>query len=689
MAIEITHTSNPANLGAYTAAGQHAITGAEATANKDVANGYAGLDGNARVPVAVLDQVVPVLDASGKIPNSYYGDGVINVAAPALSLVTSASANTMNTNSTEKSTTATVYTKVKEFLLASDMQGVRIKFDLKTASTGAATAYGRIYKSDVAIGTEQTDTTCAYVTKSEDLTTFAAGSKVQVYAKTSDAAQAAYVQNLQLCYDIAIDTSAYGAMANDPTVTSPTLQDSYTDDDDDFVLYGAAWRGQTFTPSTSFYATSVKLKMYAAGSPGTVTVSIRNTSGGVATGVDLCSGTTNGDTLTASTAGELREVAMSPTSITLSAGTMYAICARAPAGDASNKLGLRQKYVGADAGGTRIDSGDSGASWTTDTMDLVFYIYGTATAGGGGGGAYKLMACLDGAMPSGSGPTLAKLDYIFWEGFRANSDGTVDIDPSDPAGSAYLNDAISQVHVAGKKIFLTVYGTAGELTGDAATLATTMHTHVDAYGADGVMIDLEGGYTSECLDSLINNLYATLHPHGHELSIWTSFRNATYTDFECSVSAFNNLDFMLLATYDMWGIGNGHSFPYHSMVDDWETVIDDYKANGYDASKLCPGEPCFARDTSSLWEHWHDVVDLLPTADTQDADDSVTIATFNGSTISGGVMWWGGLDLVDTKMALVKSEGCLGAYVYELRTDKLTDDASGKSKIGRMWTALQ
>ena len=83
---------------------------------------------------------------------------------------------------------------------------------------------------------------------------------------------------------------------------SPVFADSMyeyynTGDDASGRAYGNEWRAQTFTPSVSFNITSVKLKLFREGNPGTVTVSIRATSGGVPTGSDLCWGTTNGSTL--------------------------------------------------------------------------------------------------------------------------------------------------------------------------------------------------------------------------------------------------------------------------------------------------------------------------------------------------------------------------------------------------------
>lgn len=100
------------------------------------------------------------------------------------------------------------------------------------------------------------------------------------------------------------------------------------------------WLAQTFTAGSTYSITSVKLLLYrsAAQAPGTVTVSIRavGTSPYPPITPDLTSGTTDGNTLTANTAGEWREITFS-TPITLVSGTRYAIVLRC-AGTQSNPL---------------------------------------------------------------------------------------------------------------------------------------------------------------------------------------------------------------------------------------------------------------------------------------------------------------------------------------------------------------
>lgn len=84
----------------------------------------------------------------------------------------------------------------------------------------------------------------------------------------------------------------------------------------------------------------MKLKICRQGSPGTVTVSIRATSGGLPTGPDLCAGTTNGNTLTTNTNGEWRRIQFTTTP-TLSNGVVYAIVVRVGSASPINSIRWR------------------------------------------------------------------------------------------------------------------------------------------------------------------------------------------------------------------------------------------------------------------------------------------------------------------------------------------------------------
>jgi len=152
-----------------------------------------------------------------------------------------------------------------------------------------------------------------------------------------------------------------------------------TGDDGGEGVFGAErWRGQTFTPSTAHKITSVKLKLYRNGSPGTITVSIQGTSNGLPDDNDLCSGTTNGNTLPESWPNfEWREITLG-VGTNLAADTQYAIVVKAPDGDIDNTLTW---YVDQSdptyAGGTVVRTNAGAGNWLSDSSkDAMFEDWG-------------------------------------------------------------------------------------------------------------------------------------------------------------------------------------------------------------------------------------------------------------------------------------------------------------------------
>ncbi|MBA7570878.1 hypothetical protein ES708_12634 [subsurface metagenome] len=137
------------------------------------------------------------------------------------------------------------------------------------------------------------------------------------------------------------------------------------DDNESAGLYGIYWRAQTFTPSIAHKIASVRLKLLRYGSPGTITVSIRATDeNGHPTGGDLCSGTTNGNTLPTHPSAEWREITLGA-GYDLDADTMYAIVVRAlDSDDADYPAWRRDSGAPAYIGGCWEASNDSGNTWT-------------------------------------------------------------------------------------------------------------------------------------------------------------------------------------------------------------------------------------------------------------------------------------------------------------------------------------
>jgi hypothetical protein len=165
---------------------------------------------------------------------------------------------------------------------------------------------------------------------------------------------------------------------------SDTQYETYNAGDDGYIsLYGATWGSQMFTvgtvgPSVHHKITSVKLYLDAQ----TVTIaydttiSIRETSAAKPFGSDLCSGVIPASTIT--TTAAWYEVSMSPSTIILQPGTVYAIVLRCPGTSSLNSVwwrcdGSSPSYTG----GAVCISTNSGVDWSGDaSKDLMFYEYG-------------------------------------------------------------------------------------------------------------------------------------------------------------------------------------------------------------------------------------------------------------------------------------------------------------------------
>lgn len=156
-----------------------------------------------------------------------------------------------------------------------------------------------------------------------------------------------------------------------------TLRDYYNTGDDNYqTIWSTVWVAQTFTTSESYNISSVKLKLFRLNNPGTITVSIKATSGGLPSGGDLAVGTTDGSTLTTSVVGEWREITFgSP--YTLSSGVKYAIVVRSGASAPNYFYWKYDVSSPTYTGGSYIFSSNSGSSWAANTaIDFMFETWG-------------------------------------------------------------------------------------------------------------------------------------------------------------------------------------------------------------------------------------------------------------------------------------------------------------------------
>ena len=161
-----------------------------------------------------------------------------------------------------------------------------------------------------------------------------------------------------------------------------TLFESFTEGTGYVAVGYVYYKGQTFTPSQGHRITSVKLKLSQYSSPGkpigTLTVDITATDAdGLPTSV-LCSGTIDGDSLSAAPNYVWYEITLGAGYI-LNSGSKYAITARAPNAYPGNSYVYWQfASDGGYSNGNQIYSNDSGSTWYNGSGDSTFEDWGIA-----------------------------------------------------------------------------------------------------------------------------------------------------------------------------------------------------------------------------------------------------------------------------------------------------------------------
>ena len=155
------------------------------------------------------------------------------------------------------------------------------------------------------------------------------------------------------------------------------------DNGESFIQADTQYWAQTFTPSTSHTITSVKLKLLKRNVPGTITVGIRDTSGGKPTGGNLTSGTLDATTLD-TTPGSFKEITFG-TGTDLTSGIKYAIVLSCTGNNPGtpDDIAWRVKSAGSYAGGDKRFSSNSGVTWgdAVGSEDFMFEEWGDIIGG--------------------------------------------------------------------------------------------------------------------------------------------------------------------------------------------------------------------------------------------------------------------------------------------------------------------
>jgi uncharacterized repeat protein (TIGR01451 family) len=186
----------------------------------------------------------------------------------------------------------------------------------------------------------------------------------------SDTLQADFQRGLSTNVDL--NTSA-----GDITLSNtPTLDQSNTAGTTTGTGFATtSWGGQTFIPALSGQLAQVDVQLFCSGCTGTtpnLTLSVRNTSGGLPTGGDLATATLTGFS---SGAGTFYTVSFGSPA-TLTSGTQYALILRPVADPSVGGYFWIRSSPSTYANGQRVISTDNGATFTADsTRDFNFRAY--------------------------------------------------------------------------------------------------------------------------------------------------------------------------------------------------------------------------------------------------------------------------------------------------------------------------
>ncbi len=161
--------------------------------------------------------------------------------------------------------------------------------------------------------------------------------------------------------------------------TPPSLFEYYNEDDNaDVELYTSNWFAQTFTTGDDgIELYSLRLRLLGEGTPGNLYVSIRETTAGAPSGLDLSAGAIAGALLTTDADGLWYEIVM--TSVDLEPNTTYAIVCYGTGTSAANNIHWRYHDAGTYAGGQYFASTNGGVTWAaTAANDFMFEVWGVS-----------------------------------------------------------------------------------------------------------------------------------------------------------------------------------------------------------------------------------------------------------------------------------------------------------------------
>jgi hypothetical protein len=206
-----------------------------------------------------------------------------------------------------------------------------------------------------------------------------AGTTVKDFALSIQPASGCPTDTTQADFQLGVFTTTLDVNTSPGDVTlsnAPTVDQSNTAGTNTGTGFGTPnWTGQTFIPAVTGTLVKADVQLFCSGCTGTtpnLTLSVRNTSGGLPTGADLATATIPGF----SNGAGVYYTATFGSPASLTSGTQYALVLRPVAAPSLGGYFWIRSSPSTYANGSRVTSTDSGGTWATDTTrDFNFRAY--------------------------------------------------------------------------------------------------------------------------------------------------------------------------------------------------------------------------------------------------------------------------------------------------------------------------
>jgi hypothetical protein len=259
------------------------------------------------------------------------------------------------------------------------INGATVAFGARTTTTDAL----GLYSFTVPAGTYPTETASKPGLNSSTTTNIVVtdgGTTIRDFALTSAPASACLVDTTQPDFQLGVfnNIDPNTTPGNVTLLNAPTVDQQNTAGTTTGTGFGTPnWTGQTFIPAVTGTLAKADVQLFCNGcgaTPPNLTLSVRNTAGGLPTGADLATTTIPGSAFASGSTVLFTATFGSPASLT--SGTQYVLVLRPVSAPAGSGYFWIRSSPSTYANGSRVLSADSGGTWSADsTRDYNFKAY--------------------------------------------------------------------------------------------------------------------------------------------------------------------------------------------------------------------------------------------------------------------------------------------------------------------------